>query len=367
MDLHLKAVEAQIEHGTIPELRSIRELFQEAYQRHLNELHPDVWVREVNHVYDLLIKRTVQLAEQELQGQGMGLPPVSYVFVLFGSGGRQEQTLWSDQDNGLIYEDSNKQSNDEGKEDAVRAYFNQLAQTIESLLVQLGFPPCDGDVIASNPLWCKPLSSWKKSMDQWFEAADWEHVRYLLIAEDARAIHGNNRLLLEWKAYFRECVNKEPDMIEHMLRNTLKHKVVLGIFGHFIKEQYGKDAGGIDVKYGVYIPFVNSIRLLSVLYEVESETSTLRRLEKLNAVQCFSIEESEQIQEAFTHLLQYRAMSPYYVEDNCYVSNGIVKAQQFNEKQRNELKQALKIGRWLQKQVRHKVTEFKKLRGDKNG
>jgi CBS domain-containing protein len=362
-----KTMDAEIEQSDISGLRLIRENFQNDYQRHLlNTLHPDVWVQEVNQCYDQLIKRTIQLAEQELSSQGMGPPPVSYVFILFGSGGRQEQTLWSDQDNGLIFEDPADDMDAEAY-DRIQSYFNQLAKTAESLLIELGFPPCDGDVIASNPLWCKSLTKWKTSIEQWFEAADWAHVRYLLIAEDARALFGNSSLLEDWKLYVRQCVKKQPDMIEHMLRNTLKHKVVVGIFGHFIKEQYGENAGGIDVKYGAYIPFVNSIRLLAVLYEMESETSTLNRIENLEYAGCFDESQARQIHQAFSNVLQFRAMSPYHLEEGCYVSNGIVKASQFNDKQLQALKKALKMGRWLQKQVRQKVSEFMKLRGDKNG
>ena len=45
-----------------------------------------------------------------LEDEGFGKPPVPYAFILFGSGGRSEQTLWSDQDNGLIYEESRRAS-----------------------------------------------------------------------------------------------------------------------------------------------------------------------------------------------------------------------------------------------------------------
>ncbi len=353
---------AIIEQADLLTLRSIREVIQADYQQKLFSLHPDEWIQEVNDVYDQLMKRTVRLAEQALMSQGMGPPPVSYVFIVFGSAGRQEQTLWSDQDNGLMYEDP-VEGMDSSKGTMIREYFDHLAKTIKLYLIELGFPPCDGEVVASNPLWCKPLMEWKLSMDQWFDEANWEHVRYLLIAADARTLYGDERLLTEWKNYFQHCVNKTPEIVSHMLMNTLKHKVVLGVFGHFLKEQYGAYAGGIDVKYGAYIPFVNSIRLLSVLYEADSASSTLKRLEQLEQMLCFGKSDMERIHEAFSHILQIRAMVPYHIEDQCFVASGVVKVVDLTEAQLYQLKQALRTGKWLQKQVKIKVGEFLKRRG----
>ena len=94
--------------------------------------------------------------------KGYGKPPVPYAFILFGSGGRSEQTLWSDQDNGLFMRNS---------EDAygrgIRSYFDKLVHRYSSTVwMYLGYPPCEGNVISSNPQWRKSLA-WVHGNDDW--------------------------------------------------------------------------------------------------------------------------------------------------------------------------------------------------------
>jgi CBS domain-containing protein len=81
--------------------------------------------QQINQVHDALIQRTTQIAEHLLEDEGYGKPPVAYAFILLGSGGRREQTLWSDQDNGLIYGDSETHTQDE-----LDLYFDRLASYI---------------------------------------------------------------------------------------------------------------------------------------------------------------------------------------------------------------------------------------------
>jgi len=76
--------------------------------------------------------------------------------IVMGSEGRGEQILKTDQDNALLIRD--------GFEwpglDALAAQFN-------AALVELGYPPCPGDIMLTNPLWRQPLSAFKETMRDW--------------------------------------------------------------------------------------------------------------------------------------------------------------------------------------------------------
>ena len=67
--------------------------------------------------------------------------------IVMGSEGRGEQTVRTDQDNGLIL----SEAIDEAKLDEFRTDFS-------GALSSFGFPPCPGNVMVSNPAWSKPLS-----------------------------------------------------------------------------------------------------------------------------------------------------------------------------------------------------------------
>jgi len=41
-------------------------------------------------------------------------------------------------------------------------YFSRLATAVSESLIQVGFPPCPAQYMASNPEWCQPLKVWKK-------------------------------------------------------------------------------------------------------------------------------------------------------------------------------------------------------------
>ena len=93
-------------------------------------------------------------------------------------------------------------------------------------------------------------------------------------------IYGQEILLQKLKDHFYSDMLRNPVIVKHMLKNTMRHKVLIGVFGQLLKEQYGEDAGSLDVKYGAYIPMVNAIRMLSIERGLR-ETSTLERIQVL--------------------------------------------------------------------------------------
>src|SRR5690606_27425735 len=136
------------------------------------------------------IRRAVVLSETQMARLGHGPPPVPYAYLLFGSGGRREQTLTSDQDSGMLYDDPGP-DRDEAE---VHAYFLTFSARIVETLQAIGYPPCEGSVISSNADWCASLRGWQAKLDTWFAEASWEQVRYLLIMADCRAVYGDSQL-----------------------------------------------------------------------------------------------------------------------------------------------------------------------------
>jgi CBS domain-containing protein len=104
--------------------------------------------RMVAEVNDRLIVKILQFAEAKL-----GPAPVPYCWLVLGSEGRREQTFKTDQDNALIYADSEDQL-------AAREYFAQLAAFAQDALLICGYPLCPGNYMASNSRWRQPISAW---------------------------------------------------------------------------------------------------------------------------------------------------------------------------------------------------------------
>lgn len=337
----------------LPQLRSLRDQFQLSIQQN-EQLHKDS-IAELNNlindIHDALIVKTISLAEIRMVGEGLGPPPASYSYLLLGSAGRSEQTMASDQDSALIYEDHTAS-------EKTKAYFLTFTQYVVSMLMELGYPPCDGKVQSNESMWCQSESEWKEKLEQWFQDADWESVRYLLIVADARCIAGDDLLFNRIRTFFEQGLVRYTNMLERMIENTVQHKVVVGIFGQFITDRYGDHVGSIDVKYGSYIPIVNSVRWLSLNAAI-SETSTLSRLEKLKERGQFSEEDYEKYRKAFLQMLSLRLLAGYHEEDGMYKGYSKLNPKRLDSDEIKRLKRNLRYGKEVQKLVLKEMARHK--------
>ncbi|MCD9025631.1 DUF294 nucleotidyltransferase-like domain-containing protein [Cohnella silvisoli] len=334
----------------LEQLRVIREREQNKLAIQLSASPADEVVESLNELHDALIIQSLKLAENELARLGLGAPPVPYTYVLYGSGGRYEQTMHSDQDSGLVYEDAA----DQADEERFRTYFSQLAETVVRYLIGLGYPPCEGNVIASNPEWCLSLAEWKKKLDGWFADPSWENVRYLLIAADGRPVAGSLELAGKLQDHFFNDLLSHPVIARRMMENTLRHKVLVGVFGQLLTERYGEDAGSLDIKYGAYIPMVNAFRLLAVQAGIH-ETSTLKRIEALRQANLLTAEDADNAAEAFSFFLKMRMLTTVSDEEGQLIGTGKIPPEQLTKEMTAPLKKALKAGKKIQLRVQREL------------
>ncbi|XEC96496.1 DUF294 nucleotidyltransferase-like domain-containing protein [Paenibacillus tarimensis] len=328
----------------VAELRSLRDQIHKRMDALLPTLSVERFYEQINEVHDALIRRAIILAEAEMARMGKGSPPVPYAYLLFGSGGREEQTLSSDQDSGIIYGDPEKDEAEAGR------YFEQLASVVVANLQDIGYPPCDGNVISTNEQWRIPVSRWKRTLDRWFDEADWEAVRYLLIVADGRTVYGDEGLFAELKNHYYSDMLEKPVIVRRMLDNTMRHKVLLGIFGQLLRERYGTETGSIDIKYGAYIPMVNAIRMMAVQAGLR-ETSTLERISMLHKAGVLSKEDAHQYGEAFRLFLRLRLMTTEYIDNGRYTNNGKLASRLLAKELTEQLKDGLRLGKKLQRRV----------------
>ncbi|AZN42229.1 DUF294 nucleotidyltransferase-like domain-containing protein [Paenibacillus albus] len=327
-------------------LRGLRDQIHEQMALLQAEQPIEQFYTDLNEVHDALIRRAISLSEAKLARMGHGSPPVPYAYLLFGSGGRQEQTLSSDQDSGLIYENPAN----EAEQEEIEGYFRLLSDTIVATLQAIGYPPCEGNVISSNPLWCQSLSGWQTKLDGWFQEPNWECVRYLLIVADCRCVFGQEALLESLKSHYYTDTLVNQTIVQHMLNNTMRHKVLIGVFGQLLKEQYGEEAGSLDLKYGAYIPMVNAIRLMSIKAGVR-ETSTLSRIAMLSKRGVIGEQDVVEYRSVFNLFMRLRLMTMTRAEDGVYTNSGKLPHAKLTKPLIDELKAALRIVKKLQRLV----------------
>lgn len=252
--------------------------------------------------------------------------------------------MTSDQDSGIVYRDPVADSAE------VRTYFIKLSVLIVGNLQTVGYPPCEGNVLSRNPEWNLSISEWGRKLNQWFKEPSWEAVRYLLIIADGRCVYGEHALLEELKNLFFIDMLNHQIILQRMLDNTMRHKVLIGFFGQLLKEQYGEDSGSLDIKYGAYIPMVNAIRLLSVQVGIQ-ETSTLQRIKQLVKIGRISEADAEAYGHAFRIFLRLRLMTTEQNTDGFYADNGKLSSRKLTKEMTDELKNSLRVGKKLQRTV----------------
>ncbi|WP_310549864.1 DUF294 nucleotidyltransferase-like domain-containing protein [Paenibacillus glufosinatiresistens] len=332
--------------GSPSELRRRRMECQSILLEQLHTLPIEVWMQRVNRMHDAVQGRAVELCEMQMEEAGHGPPPCAYSFVVFGSAGRQEATLWSDQDNGLIMEGPESEE--------LSRYFENFGFRLSRLLAEVGYEKCPGKVMCSEPMWRKTLPEWKRQLEEWRARFEWEAVRYLIIASDLRHIAGDRALTEAWLDHFHEGFRDNERLQVAVLRNTVRHKATLNLLGQVMTERFGDHAGGFDVKYGLYIPLVNSVRHVSLSRGIRA-TSTLQRLELL-------AEGGEEawtgrVKEAFLTALGMRAKTAYTVQEGMlsgsdYASEEALQDKRLLSELRDSLLLVRRIHRALQRQLR---------------
>jgi len=185
--------------------------------------------------------------------------------IVMGSEGRGEQTVRTDQDNGLIL-----------AEPLDRSLLDNFREKFSGALKQFGFPPCPGHVMVSNPLWVRTVDEYVADFSRWTATPDNDSAMNVAIFYDATAVAGDATLLLDAKWALLQKARGERVFLARFAAAVLAFEPPIGLFNNL------KLAGGegLDVKKGGIFPIVHGVRALAIEQGLE-ETNTFERLAKL--------------------------------------------------------------------------------------
>ncbi len=244
---------------------------------------------------DAIIDKALEFSINEA-----GPLPCRFVFLTMGSEGRQEQTLISDQDNAIVFEDLN----DPEKMAAAKTYFDGLALGICRRLDLSGYRYCDGNNMAQNPVWCQPLSVWKGYFKKWIRSASPEDLLYSSIFFDFRGTWGDMALASQLKTYLLEAIGNWSGFLRNMTENTTHFKPPLGLFGKFIVETKGRYKDAMDIKYAI-LPIIDFARIYA-LHNGIPQTNTLDRLFRLYTRHALTSKEYTDLVQSYNFLMGLR-------------------------------------------------------------
>ena len=286
----------------------------------------------LNDFHDQVMLKVMSLAQGKI-----GDPPCGFTWFITGSGGRREQGLISDQDHGIVYETSDVKND---------AYFKKLGEELALGLQIVGYPYCKGNVMSSNPLWCKSLEHWRQQLNEWMIDEGWEAIRNLQIFYDARALCGKRNFIDELKKFIYQFVRQHPSILRRFSANIEHIKNVIGPIGQILVERHGPYQGSINLKYSAFLPYVNAVRLLSIKEGV-FVTSTLSRMKELIDLKYYE-KLLQDCEKNFEDLLKYRLtmLQKKTYEDTHYLNINVL-----SKEQQKEMKRVLKDGKRLHAEV----------------
>jgi CBS domain-containing protein len=250
--------------------------------------------RVITTVSDVILKKIMEMVMRE-----MAPPPTSFSFMIMGSEGRGEQTLKTDQDNAIVFEDVS-----EAELPEVSQYFLELGRRACKLLDQAGYAFCQGDVMAQNPNWCQPLSVWMKYFLKWIHAAEGEDLLQASIFFDFRHGYGDIQLVESLRDHLHGAIGRWTGFLRYMTENALHFKPPLGFFRNFVVESKGRHRDSLDIKSAM-TPIVDFARIYALKNGVQA-TNTFERLHQLLINRVLNKEEYEEIEKAYSFLMQLR-------------------------------------------------------------
>jgi len=230
---------------------------------------------------------------ERLRAEGWGGMPVPMTMLVMGSGGRGENFLFPDQDNGFILADY--PDDDHGRVDA---WFIALADRFTRALDRVGFPLCKGGVMATNPLWRKTASQWREQVWLWGERRSPVAVLFADIFMDFAPAWGDPGPALQLRAEVARMLERFPALLRAMAEDETRRGVALGLFGGLKVEDDAAHPGRIDLKLQGTLPLVGATRLYALRAGVAA-TGTLARLEALAGAGGLARDDAEELSQAF--------------------------------------------------------------------
>ncbi|MBL8447185.1 MAG: CBS domain-containing protein [Zoogloeaceae bacterium] len=282
---------------------------------------------------DALTRRIIDLSLDRFDLHG-----VEFVWLAFGSEGRHEQTLSTDQDNGILFPVAKGED-----PETLRGRLLPFARSVNEDLAACGFPLCKGNIMASNPELCLTPEEWRQRFAKWIREPDPQALLNSTIFFDFRVIYGPERLGDQLRSWLNENTRNSTTFLRMMAANALDVAPPLGRIRDFVVA----DDGTIDLKiYGARL-FVDAARILSLRVGVDS-SSTVHRLRQAATKLGVSAEEVQAIIDGFHFIQLLRLRAQHLETEHDSPTDNRINPDTLNELDRRILKEAFRQARKLQ-------------------
>jgi CBS domain-containing protein len=263
--------------------------------------------------------------------------------IVMGSEGRREQTVRTDQDNGLLLAKEIPQAD----LDSFRKAFSEALQAF-------GFPRCPGNVMVQNPVWSQPVDSFIKQLKGWILTPGGDSAMALGIFSDAVPVAGRRDLLVHAKTAFMDMMRGESAHLAHFAHLIdLFASSDIGMLGNLMVS-VGMHSGDVDVKKVGTFPIVHGVRTLAIEKGIQ-ETPTVTRIRALAASKLLEEPFAQELISALHLFMELRLRSQLRARRKGNLAReSIVNLNELSAADRDIFRNALRVVRLFREQVRHR-------------
>ncbi|MDI9246809.1 putative nucleotidyltransferase substrate binding domain-containing protein [Marinobacter sp. CHS3-4] len=295
-------------------------------------------VKIITTLNDVTVRRVLEL---NLMKNDPGVP---FTWLTFGSEGRQEQTLLTDQDNGILFVTPDGMSEDQAREKLL-----PFAETVTKELAECGFTLCKGNIMASNPKLCLSGDEW----DEWFlrfiDASTPQNLVYSSIFLDMRAVFGDRAPLDKLLDKVLTRIRKN-DLFQKMLAgNAVQRKPPLTMFRNFRYAPDG-DRKSLDLKRQGLAPFVEAARVFALANGV-AQANTLERMDQLAKKGVFDPKDANAWKEAYSLIQAIRMRSHQELLNRNEPLSNYINPDDLNPLDRRILRESFRQAQRLQQKL----------------
>jgi PAS domain S-box-containing protein len=299
--------------------------------------------RYVNHIVsgvsDAVVQKLIQMATKKL-----GPPPVRFAFLTLGSEGREEQTLLTDQDNAIIYDDPEPEKSKE-----VAEYFLSMGTLVCDWLDQVGYAYCEGGIMAKNPRWNLPRALWRQQFSHWIHNADPQELLELNMAFDFRCVNGEQQFARDLRAWVFDQMEEYPLFFLHFAQNALLYKPPITLLGNLQTTSSGDGAKTLNLKEAL-MPIVNFSRLYALRHRIDS-TNTLDRLTELRDRGVLSGESYDRMFPDYESLMRIRLRRQAVAIEEGKAPSNLITPEELTSAEEARLKRLFSVSADLRKKI----------------
>lgn len=255
-----------------------------------------------------------------------GTAPMPFCWLVYGSQARQDQTLGSDQDNGLLL------ANTPNAEQA--QYFAQMSEYVCKGLGKCGIKLCDGNIMASNPALRLSLEQAIDEAKQWIATPSPQAIMHFNIFLDVRAVAGDLSLFNQLQKA-RQPLFQQQQFLAALARHANNNSVPLSMFQRFVYAKNTQDK--IDLKVNA-VAIINNLVRLYALKSGLLVCATPERLQQLPSDSILAKKDAHNLRDIW--LMLNRLRWRHQVQQQC--TDNLVSMSELSSIQKHQLKAAFK-------------------------